>query len=285
MADNDNPTETTKAALVIDFTVLKTIGGNIHDFPKKYPLYGKFISTAAYTAEQLAAVREHMGPSWPLNDPQVAPAVVACLPPARDSVPAGPMAWPLLTPERIVAALTSMGVRNPRRYLERPESPTKPGEEQVRVLRVIEYTGPRAKVEQQVSRSLHGTRDHGNGVATTAVTLHEYPEVLEQAKPEAIDKARMERMERMERLEAGLVAIADLDATTRARNVYRPEGERRSSLDTAMDIARETLGLDTPPAAVPQSPAPTPDAVTTKSVAAAEVPDARTDRSDEDTAF
>lgn len=54
-----------------------------------------------------------------------------------------------------------------------------------RVLRIIEYVGSRKRVEEQVRRSIHGTRAiHGpEGVLTiTAVTLHEYPEVFENAR-------------------------------------------------------------------------------------------------------
>lgn len=51
-------------------------------------------------------------------------------------------------------------------------------EELVRVLRVIEYTGPRALVEAQVERSLHGTKRLTNGVTIKAATIGEYPELL-----------------------------------------------------------------------------------------------------------
>ena len=36
----------------------------------------------------------------------------------------------------------------------------------VRVLRVIEYTGPRNRVEETVRKSLQGTKDVGNGLIT-----------------------------------------------------------------------------------------------------------------------
>ena len=49
----------------------------------------------------------------------------------------------------------------------------------IRVLRVIEYTGPRDKVENQVSRSLHGEKRLPNGVTIKAVTVGNYPEILE----------------------------------------------------------------------------------------------------------
>lgn len=52
----------------------------------------------------------------------------------------------------------------------------------IRVLRIVEYTGPRERVEKQIRLSLHGTRDCGNGLTITVATLHEFPEVLEKAR-------------------------------------------------------------------------------------------------------
>lgn len=53
----------------------------------------------------------------------------------------------------------------------------------VRVLRIIEYTGPRDMVEEQIEKSIHGTRSftnrHGNAnVVIRAVTIGAYPEIL-----------------------------------------------------------------------------------------------------------
>ena len=59
-------------------------------------------------------------------------------------------------------------------------------EDIVRVIRIIEYVGPRSKVEDNVRRSIHGVRDHGNGVKITAVTLGEYPDILEPALKEEL---------------------------------------------------------------------------------------------------
>lgn len=119
-----------------------------------------------------------------------------------------PMAWPLLdaeglaryleryTPEALRAAARASSFHTVQDTL----APilvrdTPPQEDHVRVLRVIEYTGPRALVERQVERSLHGTRlgvrnadgyflepSDNSPVRITAVTLGEYPEVLERAK-------------------------------------------------------------------------------------------------------
>lgn len=49
----------------------------------------------------------------------------------------------------------------------------------IRVLRVLEYTGPRDKVEDQVARSVHGEKRLPNGVTIKAATVGAYPELLE----------------------------------------------------------------------------------------------------------
>ncbi|MFA7307201.1 MAG: hypothetical protein WC026_11060 [Hyphomicrobium sp.] len=46
-----------------------------------------------------------------------------------------------------------------------------------RVLRVIEYVGPRSAVEIQVAKSLHGDL-HLNGVTIKAATVGTFPEIL-----------------------------------------------------------------------------------------------------------
>lgn len=62
-------------------------------------------------------------------------------------------------------------------------------EDIVRVLRVIEYTGPRSWVEKTVSASVHGTRDCGAGCYIRATTIGTYPEILKEGteddKPDA----------------------------------------------------------------------------------------------------
>jgi hypothetical protein len=54
-------------------------------------------------------------------------------------------------------------------------------EDIVRVIRIIEYVEPRDKIEKQIAGSVHGVKEWGNGVRITAVTLGEYPEILEKA--------------------------------------------------------------------------------------------------------
>jgi hypothetical protein len=48
----------------------------------------------------------------------------------------------------------------------------------VRVLRVIEYSGPRPCVEAQVDKSLHGEKRLPNGVIIRAATIGIYPEII-----------------------------------------------------------------------------------------------------------
>jgi hypothetical protein len=55
----------------------------------------------------------------------------------------------------------------------------------VRVLRVIEYVGPREAVEKQVSDSLHGQKQLNNGVLIKAATIGNYPEILQSADKES----------------------------------------------------------------------------------------------------
>lgn len=49
----------------------------------------------------------------------------------------------------------------------------------IRILRVIEYVGPRGVVEDQVARSLHGQKSLPNGVVIRAATVGAYPEILQ----------------------------------------------------------------------------------------------------------
>lgn len=56
-------------------------------------------------------------------------------------------------------------------------------DDKVRVLRIIEYVGPREAIEQQLQRSLHGQRSfpHRLGEVTIrAATIGEFPEILER---------------------------------------------------------------------------------------------------------
>lgn len=52
----------------------------------------------------------------------------------------------------------------------------------VRVLRIVEYVGPRSRVEETVARSIHGTKEVGNGLVIRAATIGAYPEILDVAQ-------------------------------------------------------------------------------------------------------
>lgn len=51
--------------------------------------------------------------------------------------------------------------------------------DKIRILRLIEYVGPRAAVEEQVKRSLHSTKETSRGVFIRATTLGEFAEDAE----------------------------------------------------------------------------------------------------------
>lgn len=171
----------------------------------------EFESVCVITKDALAKKRENLGPSWP-NGAVAADKILYIAPEDRPEPElAGPMAWPLLdaeglamyleryTPEALTEA-AKLSTHARHGLMERIPAPQ--GEDHVRVLRVIEYTGPRSLVEEQVRTSLHGTRDGIRAtrlqmttgrsaedirtalgpVQITAVTLGEYPEVLERAR-------------------------------------------------------------------------------------------------------
>lgn len=53
----------------------------------------------------------------------------------------------------------------------------------VRVLRIVEYVGPRDLIEKQIEQSIHGTKNFGpRGLEITirAATIGGYPEILGQ---------------------------------------------------------------------------------------------------------
>lgn len=53
----------------------------------------------------------------------------------------------------------------------------------VRVLRVVEYVGPREWVEETVGRSIHGQREINVGKYIRAATLGTYPEAIDPRVP------------------------------------------------------------------------------------------------------
>ena len=53
-----------------------------------------------------------------------------------------------------------------------------PREDIVRVLRILEYEGPRSSVEETIARSIHGEKVGGKGLTIRAATLGTYPEII-----------------------------------------------------------------------------------------------------------
>ena len=70
--------------------------------------------------------------------------------------------------------------------------------DRVRVLRIVEYEGPRVWVEETVARSVHGRRHIGFGTDgpgyITGVTISQFPEILEQARETPAAPASPEEM-------------------------------------------------------------------------------------------
>ena len=72
-----------------------------------------------------------------------------------------------------------------------------PENDQIRILRVIEYSGPREAVESQVANSIHVVKVVSTGVVIKAATIGAFPEVLDEA---TIVDGEAERFARRERL-------------------------------------------------------------------------------------
>ena len=68
--------------------------------------------------------------------------------------------------------------------------PRAPTQDTVRVLRLVEYTGNRSWVEEAVKSAIHGTKTIPGKGKITAVTLNEFPEVLEKAREQEDDGNR-----------------------------------------------------------------------------------------------
>lgn len=54
----------------------------------------------------------------------------------------------------------------------------------VRVIRVIEYTGPRDWVEKTLAQSIHGEHHCGTGCVIRAATIGEFPEIIQRNEEE-----------------------------------------------------------------------------------------------------
>lgn len=60
-------------------------------------------------------------------------------------------------------------------------------EEEVRVLRILEYVGPRSRVEEVVAKAIQGERYCGSGLKIRAATIGTYPEILTKAQPDELE--------------------------------------------------------------------------------------------------
>ena len=58
--------------------------------------------------------------------------------------------------------------------------------DKIRVLRIIEYVGPRDWVEKTVEKSIHGTKAMDNGAVIRAATIGGYPEILEDLEEDKL---------------------------------------------------------------------------------------------------
>lgn len=59
----------------------------------------------------------------------------------------------------------------------------------VRILRIIEYVGPRDKVEAIINHSIHGTQIFGeypNSTRISVATIGTFPEILEKKQEEKV---------------------------------------------------------------------------------------------------
>jgi chromosome segregation ATPase len=71
----------------------------------------------------------------------------------------------------------------------------------VRVLRLVEYEGPRKEIEEQLKNSIHGTRTMRRALRITATDLGRFPEVIEEARRVADPSVIQELNARIEKVE------------------------------------------------------------------------------------
>lgn len=84
----------------------------------------------------------------------------------------------------------------------------------VKVLRLIEYIGPRQAVEAAVRQSIHGSKTFNDGnsrLIITVITIGEYPLLLleseEDIAEKVVEKFQKDADERLKRVEAEKAAI------------------------------------------------------------------------------
>jgi hypothetical protein len=86
----------------------------------------------------------------------------------------------------------------------------------VHVLRLVEYVGERSRVEEQIRKSVHGTRAGIQGVVITAQTLGEFPSLMDETSAlkcalEQIDDLRAAMKEDKQRYEEALSEMQRAD--------------------------------------------------------------------------
>lgn len=67
----------------------------------------------------------------------------------------------------------------------------------IRVLRIVEFVGPRDAVEKQVAKSIHGEKTYGDRrgeVTIRAATIGTFPEILSVVEPGSYEAAHALRV-------------------------------------------------------------------------------------------
>lgn len=68
-------------------------------------------------------------------------------------------------------------------------------EDIVRVIRILEYVGPRKHVEETLERSIKGTDTHKN-LTIRAATLGDFPEIMEKGEEDGREESTESSKER-----------------------------------------------------------------------------------------
>jgi len=107
----------------------------------------------------------------------------------------------------------------------------------IRILRVVEYRGPRAAVEDQVERSLHGTKRLPTGVIISAATVGQYPEMIDNPIPDETPFGLLpgQPIGRPTKGAVLAMAVGDLNLSVRAWNCFNSVG-----IKTVADLVKYT---------------------------------------------
>jgi len=132
------------------------------------------------------------------------------------------------------------------RVIEKWEGRMKEGEYLVRVLRLVEYCGPRSAVENTVARSVQGTKVIGTGLSITAVTLGIWPDVVKDAREQADPKQLGELIDLVGKLtnDLGKLRTEAKERVQVLRDLEKENGELRdwvSSLEGELGSAHSKI--------------------------------------------